>query len=277
MEFLALLNFYLNVPCGKCISCLKRKFNNYRMRLLYELNEHPNSIFVTLTFDNPSLSKFADNPNKSLSLFLDRIRKKYGKQVRHWFVAEYGKKHGRLHYHGILFDIDIGNDELFQLWKYGNTFVGYANEITAKYIVKYLTKDDTKGISIPPRVITSFGIGDSFLTSPQCDLLKSQLATAITINGFKVPLPRYYLDKMYNEREKEIISYYLYCESDFTYWVAGKEYDTEKQAKYARGFLYRDYKSKGLIFDNYVKRSRIGNDIKTLLHFDSYFQNYGKF
>lgn len=238
------------------------------MRLLYELREFPNSIFVTLTFDEPSLCRFKDNPNKSLSLFLDRVRKKYGKQVRHWFVSEYGKKRGRLHYHGILFDIDINNDDLESLWQYGNTFVGYANDVTARYIVKYLTKDDTKGVKKPPRVISSKGIGSSFLDTHDCKLLQKQLATSFTINGYKVPLPRYYLDKMYNEREKELISYYLYMESEMTYYLNGREYKSEKLYELARKREEQNYSQLGLIYSGYEVRPKISSQTRLQILFD---------
>ncbi len=245
------------------------------MRLLYELQRYPNSIFVTLTFDESSLRRFEDDPNKSLSLFLDRVRKRYGKQVRHWFVAEYGSKRGRLHYHGILFDIDINNEDLADLWKYGNTFVGYANEITAKYIVKYLTKDDTKGYKKAPRVVSSKGIGESFLQTADCALLKKQMATCFEKNGYKVPIPRYYLDKMYNEREKEIISYYLYMESQFDYYVGGTRYTDKYLAEKARKKLYQDYKALGLISSGYIKRYRISSQLRQMVLFDvvSYYEN----
>lgn len=251
-------NMYITVSCGKCINCQKRKFNDYRMRLLYELNRYPRSIFVTLTFDESNLKRFKGNPNKSIRLFLDRVRKVYGKQVRHWFVAEFGKKRGRLHYHGILFNCRMENEELEKYWQYGNTFVGYANEITAKYIVKYLTKDDTKG-SKPPRVISSIGIGVSWLDTPECHILKKQLATGIDKGSYIIPLPRYYVDKMYSEREKEIISYYAYMESVKEWYVAGRKYTDERLANAARERLYRQYKAVGLIAstDNYERTPRI--------------------
>ena len=263
-------NYYITIPCGNCINCLKRKFFGYRLRLLSELKKYPNSIFVTLTFDNPSLSRFKDNPNKSLSLFLDRVRKEYG-HVRHWFVAEYGKKKGRLHYHGILFNCQFDNETLERMWKYGNTFVGYANEITAKYIVKYLTKDDTKGHKVPPRIISSKGIGLDFLNSPELQVCKKTLTNYLPINGYKVPLPRYYIEKLFTEREREIISYYLYMESDLDYYVGGTRYTNKRDADEARLSLYRNYKSLGLVYsDDYEKRPRISSETKFRVYMDAY-------
>lgn len=247
-------NYWISIPCGNCLDCQKRKFRDYRMRLLYELKQYPNSIFVTLTFDNPSLSRFRDNPNSSIRLFLDRIRKKYGHQVRHWFVAEFGKKRGRLHYHGILFNIDIGNTELSKLWKYGNTFVGYANEATAKYIVKYLTKQDTKGIA-PPRVITSKGIGSSWLSSPECNILRRSLSTTIYHGGRPFQIPRYYIDKMFTEREKEIISYYYHMETppQTEFFINGRSYDL-KNYEYHRQQKLKSYRQNGFLFDDYLRQ-----------------------
>lgn len=248
-------NYWIKIPCGNCLDCQKRKFRDYRMRLLYELQQYPNSIFITLTFDNPSLSRFADNPNKSITLFLDRIRKKYGHQVRHWIVAEYGKKRGRLHYHGILFNIDIGNDELFNFWKYGNTFVGYANEATAKYIVKYLTKQDTKGI-LPPRVISSKGIGSSWLDTSECHILQKSLSTILYCNGRPISLPRYYIEKMFTEREREIISYYYYMETppQTEFFINGRSFDY-KQYEYYRKRKLEEYSRQGFFYDDYLKRT----------------------
>lgn len=246
--------------------------------MLYELQRFPNSIFITLTFDNPSLSEFKDNPNRSIRLFLDRVRKKYGKQVRHWIVAEYGSKRGRLHYHGILFDINIGNDELFSLWKYGNTFVGYANEITAKYIVKYLTKQDTKGIA-PPRIISSKGIGDSWLSTPECQFALKAYERVLYVGGKPMPIPRYYLNKMFTPEELEQMSYYYYMEEPKTFsrFLLGREYTDEKQFEHNRKILEKSYKSQGFLYDDYIKRDKgISNEQRFVVLADLSF-NYSNF
>ena len=97
-------DYYLEVPCGYCHSCQKSYNNQYRIRLLYELRKYPSGtcLFVTLTFDDDNLKKFSKDTNKAVRLFLDRLRKDYGKQIRHWFVCEFGTLYGRPHYHGIL-------------------------------------------------------------------------------------------------------------------------------------------------------------------------------
>lgn len=218
----------------------------YRMRLLYEIAQYPRSIFLTLTFDEPSLARFRSNPNRALSLFMDRMRKTIGYAPRHWFVAEFGKKHGRLHYHGFLFDCVLSNQQVESLWKYGNTWVGYANEVTARYIVKYLTKTDTKG-ERPPRIFSSHGIGDAYLTTPDCELARSMYATSFTINGYVVPIPRYYLDKMYNDVEKEYIAYYNHMEREKVYTFHGRRYSNERLLRHARELVRASYLTNGLL------------------------------
>ena len=266
-------NRIIEVPCGKCINCAKRRFFGYRMRLIYELQRYPNSLFVTLTFDNESLIHFVDDYNRSILLFLDRIRKAFGKQVRHWFVAEYGEKKGRIHYHGILFNCQMTNEELAKYWKYGHTFVGYANEITAKYIVKYLTKNDTKG-STPPRIISSKGIGDNWLDTAEANLIRSSLSTAIYIDSKPIPLPRFYIDKMYTQRDKEKISYYNFMENKREYWLAGRKYDDEALFKLKREQLYKQFASLGLHDrTDFEHKSRISSATRFALHLESYY-NY---
>lgn len=256
-------NFWIEVPCGNCLDCQKRKFFDYRMRLLYELQKYPNSVFITLTFDNHSLSRFSNNPNKAVRLFLDRVRKHYGSQVRHWIIAEYGSLRGRVHYHGILFDINLTNSDLSRFWRYGYTFVGYANEATARYIVKYLTKQDTKGLQ-PPRVISSKGIGSTWLDTPECRIAQSQLMTTVQVGGVPYPIPRYYLDKMYSDRDKELISYYYYMETppQVSFYINGREYSDKKHYDFARLQKLQDYKRQGFFFEDYLKKPRISGEMR---------------
>lgn len=194
---------FIDVPCGKCFSCHKSRMNGWRIRLLNEVNLYPNSVFITLTFDNYNLSKFRDNPNKALHLYLDRLRKKYGKQIRHFFIPEYGDQNKRLHYHGILFNypMETLDPEIVRKeWKYGFVFVGWCNEKTCNYIVKYITKDSPTGKA--PRLVVSIGIGESFVHT-QGKYLYHRSTPYLAVNGFpRIPLPRYYLTKIWTDYER---------------------------------------------------------------------------
>lgn len=45
----------LDVPCGRCVQCLKRKQNDYMVRLLRECQNGQKMWFITLTYNNASL------------------------------------------------------------------------------------------------------------------------------------------------------------------------------------------------------------------------------
>lgn len=199
-------DYILEVPCGYCHSCQKSQNNQYRIRLMYEIRDHPpdSCLFLTLTFNDPSEARFSADYNKAVRLFLDRLRKRYGKQIRHWFICEFGTKRGRAHYHGILFNCpddllhDARNSPLVggvpgrlsvvnDLWSYGFTFTGYVSDATCSYITKYLTKslNDRK---VRPRVLSSFGIGVGYLKTDDAALHKldkDKPQPFMFLNGFK--------------------------------------------------------------------------------------------
>lgn len=199
------IDYTIEVPCGRCQSCEKSRMRSFQIRLLYELDKYPNSQFVTLTFDDANLAQFSSDPNRAVRLFLDRARKRFGKQLRHWFVAEYGSLHGRLHYHGILFNTppDLDGCELARLWSYGFSYVGYSNEKTARYITKYVTKS-CSGDKRPPRIISSKGIGADYLTPDNVSFHRDgdTLRPYLYYGSFKVPLPRYYYSKIFTDEDK---------------------------------------------------------------------------
>ena len=66
------LDYYIEVPCGCCQACEKRRMFDFRVRLMYEHAAYPNSAFITLTFNDENLQRFKDDPNKAVRLFLDR-------------------------------------------------------------------------------------------------------------------------------------------------------------------------------------------------------------
>lgn len=213
---------FIEVPCGKCVSCLKTRRNGWRMRLMAEFYRYPSSAFITLTFNDESLDKFKDNPNKAVRLFLDRFRKFFGKSIRHFIVPEFGSKTERLHYHGILFNLPpiFDEDVLASIWKYGFVYVGYCNAKTINYVIKYITKPDSSNMSLP-RLIVSKGVGISFLESYGVDI-KDNYQPYFVSNGYKIPLPRYYLTKLFTEVER-VCMQYLSSLQPFVRYVDGQK------------------------------------------------------
>lgn len=235
-------DLYVDVPCGHCFSCQKSRMNQYRMRLMMELQKYEHSLFVTLTFDDESLERFKNEPNKSLRLFFDRLRKKYKRSYRHWFVAEYGTENGRLHYHGLIFDTPkygFPFEEFSALWSYGHVFLGWCAPDTISYIVKYTTKY-ANGSNRPPRVFCSKGIGDNYLTRSQVSKHKGVLpkTSFMSVNGRKYPLPRYWFNKIFDDDDKMYLM--LKSQSEpFSRFVDGKEYTDEREYREALAALFR--------------------------------------
>lgn len=169
---------YRTVPCGKCYDCRRAAATRWRFRLFQEMNlgGHSNSLFVTLTLDDKYFNQAVD-PAIYIRRFLDRLRKVYGRSVKHWFIHEYGSSPSgthRLHFHGFLWDFpdrvvrtrtgsrlpslrEIAkmpskearshayrsfNDEVLNpLWGYGFSYIGHTCDVsTALYVTKYITK-----------------------------------------------------------------------------------------------------------------------------------------
>ena len=82
-----------------------------------ELKQNPNAGFYTLTIDDEhykKLSKECKSKDENtiatyaLRMFLERIRKKLKKSMKHWCVTELGHdKSERLHLHGIFWGCGI--------------------------------------------------------------------------------------------------------------------------------------------------------------------------
>lgn len=247
---------YISVPCGKCYSCLRSKLNGWRIRLKSEYERYPNSVFITLTFNDDCLRRFEENYNKSVRLFLDRLRKKYGKGIKHFVVAEYGSKTNRFHYHGILFNMPgkINVDDLTSLWSYGWCYLGYCNEKTINYIVKYITKDGNKNVKKDiPRLIVSKGIGEKFVAE-NGQYMKETLKTYIvTEKGYKVPLPKYIVDKCLDDYDKILLRIQKYY-SPKCYYLNGKKYDNYAEYKVALLEFAKTQVDKGISVLPEVKR-----------------------
>ena len=99
------------VPCGRCLECLKDRVNSWFFRLYNEQKNAKTALFITLTYDDEHLS-YTDNGSmclnyKDTQLFWKRLRKAQPKgdpKIRYFLVGEYGSKTHRPHYHAILFN-----------------------------------------------------------------------------------------------------------------------------------------------------------------------------
>lgn len=210
---------YVTAACGKCMECRQQKQRQWLVRMSEELRQNPNAYFITLTIDDENYTKLAnicesDNDNeiatKAIRLTLERIRKKTGKSIKHWFITEKGHEETeRLHLHGIVWG--IGTDKLIsEKWGYGFTWIGnFVNEKTINYITKYITKEDEKHPDFVGKVLCSKGIGAEY--TKRAEAKKHTYKKGKTIetyrlrNGAKINLPIYYRNQLFSEEEKEML------------------------------------------------------------------------
>lgn len=152
------------VPCGKCAACLESRRREWIKRLSLESTLHDSSSFITLTYDDKHLPPDGRASKSDVQKFLKRFRhasRDYGfimPPFKYFIVCEYGSKHGRPHYHGLIFGVDfyspewrprlvsvdryprITSDVLAEIWKNGYVLFDCLTMSNIQYVSKYVTK-----------------------------------------------------------------------------------------------------------------------------------------
>lgn len=205
------------VPCGRCLECLKLRINSWYVRLQNEKNNSESAYFITLTYDDDNLP-YSHNGNMCLDyrhtqLFWKTIRNsRRGTpnaklKIKYFIVGEYGSQTHRPHYHAIVFNVTP--EEIEQNWKYGNVHVAPMNEKTTYYTLKYALKRATKWKKSdvddrdPEKALMSRGLGLSFLTNDMVKYYQTDVSRPVTMLGNKkLPLPRYYRDRLFTDAQK---------------------------------------------------------------------------
>jgi hypothetical protein len=129
----------VEVACGRCIGCRLAKSREWASRCMHEASLYWQNCWVTLTL-NDDYKNSRENPysvqrgsKSEMTLFLKRLRKKYGSGIRYFYCAEYGETcffcnkseqfcecgnfypwRGRPHYHLCLFNHDFQDKRFFK-------------------------------------------------------------------------------------------------------------------------------------------------------------------
>lgn len=237
---------YVTAACGKCYECRKQKARAWQVRMSEEIRNNPGAIFITLTISNESwenikkkykLSSEEDYIKKMVRLFLERIRKKTKKSLKHWLTTEKGQTNTeRYHLHGLIWGDPTGILTQ-ELWQYGFVFIGsYVNEETTNYITKYITKKDEKHKDFIPTILCSPGIGEGYLKRSDSGLNRYREnktnETYRLRNGVKINLPIYYRNKIYTEEEREKL--FIEKIEKGKVWICGIECDIADEITYTQ-------------------------------------------
>jgi hypothetical protein len=176
------LGQHMDVPCGKCIACLKRKSNEWAIRLYHEAcmfrERDLGCSFITLTYNDEKcpigVKPFTHaKPMRSLRLgditrFMKSLRQILEREwdasgIRYYIAGEYGPDTERPHYHGVIFGWSFPDREplgvrgksranlyrsrvLDRSWSYEGESLGYhsVGEELNPQSISYVTKYITK-------------------------------------------------------------------------------------------------------------------------------------
>jgi len=209
---------FVPVPCGRCPECLKRRTSMWSFRLRKEEERSVSSHFVTLTYDADHIpispNGFMTLVKGDLQKFFKRLRKSHGKDycklnpIRYYACGEYGSRFKRPHYHVILFN--SSEDNILASWQAGHVDIGTVSGASVGYTLKYVNKGrftplHSNDDRIPEFALMSKRMGANYLSRDVVDFHKRNLDKAfITLeDGVRIPIPRYYKDKMFDESERE--------------------------------------------------------------------------
>ena len=173
----------LRLGCGSCDGCRLKRACHWALRCSHEASQYDDNCFITLTFSDKGFKLRAKEvmlanekrlakgkpllpvPNRwtldhrDFQLFMKRLRKRYGGNIRFFQAGEYGAKRSRPHYHAILFNFDFKDRRYFKttkagcklyrssslekLWPYGYSSVGTCTFESAGYVARYALKKKT--------------------------------------------------------------------------------------------------------------------------------------
>lgn len=218
---------YYYVRCGKCEACLSLRRSQWAFRLTKELENSESAYFLTLTYDDEHLpydKKVVNGEEvyvqtvckKDVQLFFKRLRKSIQPfKIRYFLVSEYGPKTFRPHYHLILFNFPNAlkrklDDYLQNAWNLGFITVAPVNSSRINYVCSYcldysmLPKHLNKNFMLCSR---RPGLGHAYL---EHNNTVSYHRNNMDFNGYvisgtkpyKIPLPRYYRDKLFTDVER---------------------------------------------------------------------------
>lgn len=186
----------VDLPCGKCVGCLKDRAEAWGVRCYHEASLHSQNCFATLTYRDPPPPELS---KEDLRNFFKRLRND-GVRFRYFACGEYGSKTHRPHYHVLFFGQDFrggayGCGEYYvspyldNAWGLGNVMIAPAEAgaifYTAGYQLKNLGDPDVFYVSSRRPAI-----GAKWLEAYWDDCVRCGF---VTIDGRKHPIPGAYL------------------------------------------------------------------------------------
>lgn len=219
----ALSDHPIQLPCGQCVACRLDRSLQWATRCMHEASLYERNCFLTLTYDDNNLPDGNSLVTRDFQLFMKRLRKFAGANIRFYQCGEYGETYGRPHYHACIFNYDF-NDKVFlkktpagdnlytsaklqQLWPSGMSSIGDVTFQSAAYVARYILKKITGDLAFK-KYATVSNDGNLMLKKPEYTTMSrrpgigtiwlDQYGQAsfnhdnIIVNGKRAKLPRHY-------------------------------------------------------------------------------------
>lgn len=159
-------DYYVQIPCGKCIGCRMDYSRSWADRMTYHsFGKEDCSYFFTLTYDDHKQEENDYNPlydiyslnYDHMTEFIKRLRNRFrDSQIDYYYSGEYGDSSFRNHFHMIVYNLFIPDLEFYKLndlgdplytsniieslWTYGFCTIGLFNWRSAAYTARYVEK-----------------------------------------------------------------------------------------------------------------------------------------
>lgn len=208
----------MEFPCGSCRACRVNRTQEWAVRIMHESDKWENANFTTLTYADEYLPKDASLDKRDAQLFLKRLRKNTKRKFKYYLAGEYGDITNRPHYHVIFLGFDLGEEDkelITECWGKGNIKIKGLGWDSARYVASYVQKKYTGKLAKEiygekqiPFQLCSKGMGLDYVKQNKTQL---EQKLHITMNGKKIPIPRYYKKKLklpetaYDKIQKEKI------------------------------------------------------------------------
>lgn len=200
------------MPCGQCLACRLARASEWATRCLHEKAYHDRSTFATLTYSDDQLPRDGSLDHDEFTKFWKRLRKAAGeRKLRYYGCGEYGERYGRPHYHAIIFGVGPWEKGLVSLaWGHGAVHLGTVTHASIRYTADYVGKavqgkkgraaysvltGEAYGERVRPFAVMSMGLGRAFVDEHG----PLFLSKGVTVNGRRVPVPRYYKARLTKE------------------------------------------------------------------------------
>lgn len=217
---------FQHVPCGKCNFCLTSRSLDWAFRLEWEQKKSTSSKFITLTYADEYIPIDTDGKEtlcqRDVQLFLKRMRKFDGarktsksKNIRYYYVGEYGEKKGRPHYHLILFNAEMETiNAIPEIWPIGGVHIGTVTGPSIGYTCGYIFKRFVyQGAGEKPfsQMSRRPGIGLNYLEKNklwhkpenQAEYSQAMNRFHVVANGHQRRLPRYFKNKVFTTGDRD--------------------------------------------------------------------------